>query len=93
MLFRSLNHELAYYPAGMATISAGSVDLQKSRSGLPPIPQDGRSVFVFASFLTEPAVAAQVGKTLADLKNSGAQQVERYEVANVTVWEFKENRS
>lgn len=88
-----LNHELAYYPAGMATISAGSVDLQKGRSGLPPIPQDGRSVFVFASFLTEPAVAAQVGKTLADLKNSGAQQVERYEVANVTVWEFKENRS
>ena len=85
-----LNHELAYYRPSMRVEAAKGfvpASLAKGRR-----PRDGkRSVFVFASFLDRPEVAAQVGKTLADLKNSDAKQVYRYEVANVTVWQFRKD--
>lgn len=85
-----LNHELAYYRPGMKIEAADGFVPASLARGRPP--RDGRrSVFVFASFLDRPEIAAQVGKTLADLKNSGAKQVYRYEVANVTVWQFRKD--
>ena len=86
-----LKDEMAYYPAGMVTLPAADFRPGAVDAGLPPAPSDGRRIFVFGSFLDEPQVAAQVGKTLADLGNSGRREVARYQVANVTVWEFQQS--
>ena len=84
-----LNHELAYYPAGIRTVPAAGFSVPVAD---PDLPRTGRSIFVFASFLDRPDVASQVGKTLADLRNRGHDEIVRHEVANVTVWEFQESR-
>jgi uncharacterized membrane protein len=87
-----LDHELTYYPPGMRTAPAGGFNPQLLRHDRGGTAGD-RSIFVFASFLESPEVAAQVGKTLADLENSGNDEVGHHQVANVKVWEFRERRS
>jgi len=83
-----LSSELDYYPAGIKAVPTSGFD--PSAQSRADTSSDGRSIFVFASFLDQANVSAQVGKTLADLENSGSRQVARYEVANVTVWQFEE---
>ncbi len=85
-----LKSELDYYSAGIPAIRASSVKPRAKKTGMPKIPPDGRSVFVFGSFLNERVYAAEVGKTLFDLEAAGARETAVHKVANVTVWEFKE---
>ena len=86
-----LDDELTYYSPGLPTMPAGRLDVEQPDLGLDSAEQETppESVFVFGSFLEEPATAAQIGDTLARLEEAGWTEVEEHHVANVTVWEFQ----
>lgn len=86
-----LRHELEYYPSGLTTLDANSAHPNRPQTGMPAIPEQGRRVFVFGSFLEEPQVAGQVGGVLSDLdRTDNTKRVAVHSVANVKVWEYKQ---